>query len=638
MAIWIKAEQVERVHGELLAMASEGARYVVFEPGQQQYGPMDFMPAKDEKELKVVMVMFEQGKVIEIGLLVAQLEKSMERGITDWAVLPDFAVMGLEQGNIFSDLRMMGLKEPALEALIYEAGERDYAEIGLDRKIGEVEVGLRLYRVDINGQPRIPEFAIVIPKVIDKVPFLKSEFGDSRSLESELKRTVTYAQQQGMVNGERVISTIAMATKAALFMGASWAADSDPEFGLRCEVVSTLLGRYPQGKEVSEVLLSMRPEYFKHLNTSISFPYTVKVNEVVKLINSPAEMMEISRRGFEHENLKKAIMNASNLEQLKLEMEKLGFSEQLIGKMEEHMSRNEPRFILYDVLEADKGRAEVALHFNQSKNSEFYYFNKFDLVLEKQPPLEAGEKYFVSSQRQGEEVLVREFEMPSLAVKLFNLKMEGAKDIRGTASILSGKDVGSAKVLVAMEDGKITSVEKDFYKTLKNPSVSQTFYLEKGNGFTVEQGLNLVQGRSVYREDLLDISKHEYSAWARLELDKPRDRSGNFEVHKIYEGYKFDFGAVLDRFALSELDKPKAREVLETSLKNGNRAEVTVDMDGKKEKLLAVVMPDFKQINLYSLDGEVIKREQHQKPEVIADVSLGKDKGQKKGQEQGLGV
>ena len=32
MAIWIKAEQVERVHGELLAMASEGANLWFLNP------------------------------------------------------------------------------------------------------------------------------------------------------------------------------------------------------------------------------------------------------------------------------------------------------------------------------------------------------------------------------------------------------------------------------------------------------------------------------------------------------------------------------------------------------------------------------------------------------------------------------
>ena len=47
------------------------------------------------------------------------------------------------------------------------------------------------------------------------------------------------------------------------------------------------------------------------------------------------------------------------------------------------------------------------------------------------------------------------------------------------------------------------------------------------------------------------------------------------------------------------------------SLRNGNRAEVSVEVNGKVEKILAAAVPEFKQINLCSLDGKAIKRETH---------------------------
>ena len=331
-------------------------------------------------------------------------------------------------------------------------------------------------------------------------------------------------------------------------------------------------------------------------------------------------------------------MDAKNLENLKNEMVSLGFNEHLIGQMEAKMAANEPRFILFDSLESEKGRVEVGLHFNQSKSSEFYYFNKFDVVLEKQPPLAPGEQYLVASQRQGEQVELSEFAMASLAVKHFNMKLEGTKEIRGTAQLFSGVDLESGKQLVSAKDGEIIHLEKDFYKTLKNPAPGQTIYLERGNGFTLEQATNMLLGRSVHRENILDINKHEYSAWVKLDFDAGRERNGNFPVKTFTEGYGFDLAAVLDRFDFKELGSASGREALEDSLRNGNRAEVSVEVNGKLEKILAAAVPEFKQINLYSLDGKAIKRETHMKTEVEAELSVDKGKSVKKEQSQGLGV
>lgn len=331
-------------------------------------------------------------------------------------------------------------------------------------------------------------------------------------------------------------------------------------------------------------------------------------------------------------------MEAKNLENLKAELTKLGFSEKLIAQMEAKMSANEPRFILYDELDQDKARVEMALHFNQSKRSEYYYFNKFDLVKQTQPPLAPGEKYFVSSQRQGEEVVLREFEMASLAVKEFNARMEASQDIRGAAQLYAGKSLADSRELATMVDGKIIDVQTDFYKTLKNPAPAQTFYVEKGNGFTLDQGLNLLAGRAVYRPDMLDISQKEYSAWVKLDLDGQKDKGGNFKTKTFTDGYGFDLAAVLDRFDFRELASVDKRAELESTLMNGDRAVVTVEIGGKKEAILVEAQPEFKQLNLYSLEGKSIKREEHLKPEKIAEVSLGKDKSVKAAQEQGLGV
>jgi hypothetical protein len=404
------------------------------------------------------------------------------------------------------------------------------------------------------------------------------------------------------------------------------------------EILDGLLVKYGAGNGLEGYLMRMNDLHWKEKFYQVfPFPPGLHTSLVINKINEPGSLRALSDRALTGP-IEKVIMEAKNLENLKEEMVKLGFSENLIGQMEAKMAANEPRFILYDEMQSEKGRVEMALHFNQSRTSEYYYFNKFDLVKETQPPLAPGEKYFVSSQRQGEDVILKEFEMPSLAVKEFNLRMEASKDIRGAAQLYAGVSLQDSRELATMGDGKLINIDKEFYKTLKNPSPGQTFYVEKGTGFSLSQALNLLAGRSVYREDMLNVQKNEYTAWAKLDFDAPRDKSGNFHLKTFSEGYGYDVSAVLDRFDFRELATLDKRAELETALKNGDRAVVTVEIAGKKEAILAEAVPEFKQINLYSLEGRSIKREEHIKPEQIAEVSVGKEKANKKEQEQGLGV
>ncbi len=407
------------------------------------------------------------------------------------------------------------------------------------------------------------------------------------------------------------------------------------------EMIDALLVKYGAGNGVERYLMDINDGYWREKFYEIfPFPPELHIQNVLNKINEPGTLQLLSDQSLGLP-INEFIMDAKNLENLKEEMARLGFSENLIGQMEAKMAANEPRFILYDELQTDKGRVELALHFNQSRSSEYYYFNKFDVVKEVQPPLAPGEKYFVTSQRQGDDAIVREFEMPSLAVKEFNSRMAASEEIRGAAQLYAGTDLASSRELATMADGKIITVDKDFYKTLKNPAPGQTIYLEKGNGFTLSQALNLLAGRSVYREDMLNVQKNEYTAWAKLDFDT-RDKGGNFHVKTFSEGYGYDLSAVLDRYDLVELKDVKAREVFEAALKNGDMTPATVELDGKKETILVVAVPEFKQVNMYSLEGKSIKREtiakEEQLPQVGVEKGKGVEKSNKKQQEEGLSV
>ncbi|MCP6037082.1 hypothetical protein NL368_27475, partial [Klebsiella pneumoniae] len=80
--------------------------------------------------------------------------------------------------------------------------------------------------------------------------------------------------------------------------------------------------------------------------------------------------------------------------------------------------------------------------------------------------------------------------------------------------------------------------------------------------------------------------------------------------------YGFDLKQVLERFNIKELDDPKLYGKIEASLKNGDRATVSVERDGEREVLKIEAVPRYSQVNFYSLDGKPQKREQFLKSEI----------------------
>lgn len=324
-------------------------------------------------------------------------------------------------------------------------------------------------------------------------------------------------------------------------------------------------------------------------------------------------------------------MNLNNLENLKEEMKALGFKAKLIEEMEKSMEKDLPEFRLQHLSTADKGQLDYELHFKKSGQSDFYYFNKYEVSLNKGKPLEEGLKYLVISPGEKDKPVFRSFESPNKAIAYL-------KEQKGDSELAIGKDPGSKTTLATMENGKVNYVEKEFSKTYYSPAVVQTFYVEKGKGFSMEQAGNLLQGRSVYRDDLLNLAGMTYKAWMKLDFDKPKDRFHNFTLNQYHDpSYGFDLKKVLDKFNIRELADPAKREKLEESLKNGNRPMITTQKDGQDVKLRIEAVPRYSQINMYAENGKPEKREQFLK-ELDLKVSSGKSKSKEKEVEQGQGI
>ena len=235
------------------------------------------------------------------------------------------------------------------------------------------------------------------------------------------------------------------------------------------------------------------------------------------------------------------IINLNNLENLKEEMKNLGFKDKLIEKMEENMRKDVPEFIFHDTFPATKGQVDLALHFKQSNQSDFYYFNKFTVSHNQGKPLEEGQQYMVITKN---------------------------------------------------ENGKVNYVAKEFNRTYNASPATQTIWLVRGKGFTAEQAANLIQGRSVYRDDMMNLDGETYKAWIKLDFDKGKDRFQNYSINQYHDpSYGFDINKVLDKFNIKELEDPAKKLLLEASLRNGNRPLVTVEKEGQEVKVFLEAVP-----------------------------------------------
>ncbi|NOW95845.1 hypothetical protein [Mucilaginibacter sp. SG564] len=328
-------------------------------------------------------------------------------------------------------------------------------------------------------------------------------------------------------------------------------------------------------------------------------------------------------------------MNYNNLENLKEELSKLGFGKKVQEDMQKQMEKGMADFTLHDRVQGNKGQVDLLLYFRQSGQSENYYLNKFDVRLLNGKPLAEGEKYMVvdPEKKQEGKPVVKSFDLASEAINYF-------KTEHNDAQLAVGKDWGNKTELARMEKGSVNYIHKDFNRTYKNPEVSQTFFVERGKGFTAEQAVNLIQGRAVFRDDLIKLGGEPYMAWNKLDMDSQKDRYQNFQMLQYHvPTFGFDLKETLGKFNIKELADEKKMESLVRSFEQGNRPLVTVIKDGQERQLFAEIQPRYRQLNFFREDGRPEKREQFLKePEKENKQEVSKDKAQAKGQEQGMAI
>lgn len=344
---------------------------------------------------------------------------------------------------------------------------------------------------------------------------------------------------------------------------------------------------------------------------------------------------DIVSAGYYHNQLNNSYMNLRNLENLTEEMEKLGFDKSMIEKMEVQMKANEPAFKLFDRVDAAKGVVDITLHFKQSGQSDFYYLNRLEALNNPGRVLEAGEQYAVlAKDAEGKISSTKPLETFAEAVETF-------KKQDGDFALGVIKDREVVAELATMVAGKVNHIDEAIKHDYFTPPLSQTFWLDHGKGFNREQAANLVQGRSVYRDDLLSRAGNPYQAWMQLDTDKVRDNHNNLGFRQFTDAYGYDVKTQLQEYKIAEMQDPKKVEQLEQILKDGGRPLITVDRDGQPMKVFVETSVRYGKLNFFAENGKPEKREQFLKEtglEKVNGLDNKKDKSKEKETAQAQGI
>lgn len=300
-------------------------------------------------------------------------------------------------------------------------------------------------------------------------------------------------------------------------------------------------------------------------------------------------------------------VNLNNLFNLAEDMRTLGASEQSIKLLEENIRKGSTSFEILETQKVSNGQVDIRFPIKTSDPEKGYFFTTFKAQFHSVKPLEDGQFYFLITPNAEGANEVKKFTHPLQAVDLFNKRDD--KDCK----LVVGTDLNNSR-RVAERQGKEVVVAREYRSAFYGKPVEQTFYCPEAKGFTVPQARNMVQGRSVFRDDLVSKTGEKYMAWVNLDTEKGKTGQ-NFQL-KTYRDPAYGFNlneAIKDydlKFLKDSVNQPKNLAELETALKNGDKPLVVVKKDGVNVELQLETAIRFRKLNFFTKDGTPEKREQ----------------------------
>lgn len=120
---------------------------------------------------------------------------------------------------------------------------------------------------------------------------------------------------------------------------------------------------------------------------------------------------------------------------------------------------------------------------------------------------------------------------------------------------------------------------------------------------TVKEAFNLLEGRSVYKKELLKQDGGKYNAWINFDFNHINEKNQP-EIHRYTDNYGFDIATELKKLPLKENQYEDRQQQLIASLEKGNLQGVTAIIAGKEQQIFMEANPQYKNFNLYELNGQ----------------------------------
>ncbi|MFN8271930.1 MAG: hypothetical protein U0U33_16810 [Chitinophagaceae bacterium] len=149
--------------------------------------------------------------------------------------------------------------------------------------------------------------------------------------------------------------------------------------------------------------------------------------------------------------------------------------------------------------------------------------------------------------------------------------------------------------------------------------LSQTIYLNKGQGITMKETYNLLNGRAV-NTDLINKAGEKYNAWIQLDLEK-KNEQGNYETKQFHQNYGYDIVVSLQKYPIKELLEEKEKERLIASLQRGNLQVVIFQLNGSDQKMFIEANPQFKTLNIYDKDMKLVQHDTLKKDQAVQQIN-----------------
>lgn len=178
---------------------------------------------------------------------------------------------------------------------------------------------------------------------------------------------------------------------------------------------------------------------------------------------------------------------------------------------------------------------------------------------------------------------------------------------------------------------------------------SQKFYLNNGSGVTAKEAFNLLEGRAVFKNNLVNKNDEKYKAWLQLNLMETDDR-GNHRVQQYHEAWRYDLEKNLNKHPIRELANTAQKEQLIKSLEKGNVEQVTFVQDDKEVKMFLEANPKDRNLIIYDENlnrqfqgikqpGQVVKEGQakQNEPGLVQDADGRSTDEKKTGKTESLG-